>query len=50
MTLTDKGIVCRIEHAGFSARYEERVGDNQHHPHLPKLRPDDVDYARGEAP
>ncbi|MBD8079161.1 Fur family transcriptional regulator [Cellulosimicrobium arenosum] len=30
-TLTDKGIVRRIEPAGHPARYERRVGDNHHH-------------------
>jgi Fe2+ or Zn2+ uptake regulation protein len=29
-TLTDKGIIRRIQPAGSPARYEERVGDNQH--------------------
>lgn len=30
-TLTDKGIVRRIQPAGSLARYELRVGDNHHH-------------------
>lgn len=30
-TLTDKGIVRRIQPAGSPARYEDRVGDNHHH-------------------
>jgi Fur family ferric uptake transcriptional regulator len=30
-TLTDKGIIRRIQPAGSPARYEERVGDNHHH-------------------
>jgi Fur family ferric uptake transcriptional regulator len=30
-TLTDKGLLRRIEPAGSSARYEDRVGDNHHH-------------------
>ena len=30
-TLTDKGVLRRIEPAGSSARYEDRVGDNHHH-------------------
>jgi Fur family transcriptional regulator, stress-responsive regulator len=30
-TLTDKGIVRRIQPAGSSALYELRVGDNHHH-------------------
>ncbi len=30
-TLTDKGLLRRIQPAGSSARYENRVGDNHHH-------------------
>ena len=30
-TLTEKGIVRRIQPAGSPARYEDRVGDNHHH-------------------
>jgi Fur family ferric uptake transcriptional regulator len=30
-TLTDKGIIRRIQPAGSAARYEQRVGDNHHH-------------------
>ncbi|MGA2307842.1 MAG: Fur family transcriptional regulator [Acidimicrobiales bacterium] len=30
-TLTDKGLLRRIQPAGSSARYEDRVGDNHHH-------------------
>jgi len=30
-TLTDKALVRRIQPAGSSARYEDRVGDNHHH-------------------
>lgn len=30
-TLSDKGLVRRIQPAGSSARYEDRVGDNHHH-------------------
>ena len=30
-TLTDRGIVRRIQPAGSTARYELRVGDNHHH-------------------
>jgi Fur family ferric uptake transcriptional regulator len=30
-TLTDKGIIRRIQPAGSAARYEARVGDNHHH-------------------
>ncbi len=29
--LTEKGLVRRIQPAGSSARYEDRVGDNHHH-------------------
>jgi Fur family transcriptional regulator, stress-responsive regulator len=30
-TLTDKGLLRRVQPAGSSARYERRVGDNHHH-------------------
>ncbi|MCB7137817.1 Fur family transcriptional regulator [Cellulosimicrobium marinum] len=30
-TLTDKGLLRRIEPAGHPARYERRLGDNHHH-------------------
>ena len=30
-TLTDKGMIRRIQPAGSPARYEDRVGDNHHH-------------------
>ena len=30
-TLTEKGVLRRIEPAGSPARYENRVGDNHHH-------------------
>jgi Fur family ferric uptake transcriptional regulator len=30
-TLTDKGIIRRIQPAGSAARYEDRVADNHHH-------------------
>ena len=30
-TLTDTGIIRRIQPAGSPARYEDRVGDNHHH-------------------
>jgi Fur family ferric uptake transcriptional regulator len=30
-TLTEKGLLRRIQPAGSSARYEDRVGDNHHH-------------------
>ena len=31
VVLTERDIVRRIQPAGFSARYEDRVGDNHHH-------------------
>jgi Fur family ferric uptake transcriptional regulator len=30
-TLTDRGLLRRIQPAGSAARYEDRVGDNHHH-------------------
>ena len=30
-TLTEKGMIRRIQPAGSPARYEDRVGDNHHH-------------------
>ncbi|HET8976639.1 MAG TPA: Fur family transcriptional regulator [Solirubrobacteraceae bacterium] len=50
-TLTEKGIIRRIQPAGSSARYEDRVADNHHH----LICRDcgemvDVDCAVGEAP
>jgi Fur family ferric uptake transcriptional regulator len=30
-TLTDRGLLRRIQPAGSSARFEDRVGDNHHH-------------------
>jgi len=30
-TLTDKGLLRRIQPAGSAARFEDRVGDNHHH-------------------
>src|SRR3954452_4376145 len=30
-TLTEKGVLRRIQPAGSPARYEDRVGDNHHH-------------------
>ncbi len=50
-TLTDKGIIRRIQPAGSPTRYEDRIGDNHHHlicrtcGHMV-----DVDCAIGEAP
>jgi Fur family ferric uptake transcriptional regulator len=50
-TLTEKGIVRRIEPAGSPARYEDRVGDNHHHLVCRSCgRLVDVDCAAGEAP
>jgi Fur family ferric uptake transcriptional regulator len=50
-TLTEIGLVRRIQLAGSSARYEMRVGDNHHHL-VCKSCGDvtDVDCAVGEAP
>jgi len=50
-TLTDKGLVRRIQPAGSAALYEDRVGDNHHHlicRICKKLH--DVDCAAGSAP
>ncbi|MBW0092999.1 transcriptional repressor [Pseudonocardia sp. KRD-184] len=50
-TLTDAGLVRRIQPAGSLARYEARVGDNHHHlvcRSCGVVR--DVDCAVGEAP
>lgn len=50
-TLTDKGLVRRIQPAGSAARYELRVGDNHHHVvcrHCGAVA--DVDCATGSAP
>jgi Fe2+ or Zn2+ uptake regulation protein len=50
-TLTDKGIIRRIEPAGHPTRYEDRVGDNHHHLVCRRCgRLDDVDCATGEVP
>ncbi len=50
-TLTDKGIIRRIEPAGSPARYEDRVGDNHHHLICRACgRMVDVDCAAGYAP
>jgi Fur family ferric uptake transcriptional regulator len=49
--LVDKGIVRRIEPAGSSARYEDRVGDNHHHLVCRTCdRLVDIDCAVGDAP
>jgi Fe2+ or Zn2+ uptake regulation protein len=50
-TLTEKGLLRRIQPAGSPARYEDRVGDNHHHLICRSCdRMVDVDCAVGEAP
>jgi Fur family ferric uptake transcriptional regulator len=50
-TLTDKGIIRRIQPAGSPALYEDRVGDRHHHVVCRSCgRVDDVDGAAGEEP
>lgn len=50
-TLTDKGLIRRIQPAGSPARYEDRVGDNHHHLVCRTCgRVVDVDCAVGHAP
>jgi Fur family ferric uptake transcriptional regulator len=50
-TLTDHGLVRRIQPAGSAARYEDRVGDNHHHLICRSCgRTVDVDCAVGEVP
>ena len=50
-TLTDKGLLRRIQPAGSPARYEDRVGDNHHHLICRVCeRMVDVDCAVGEPP
>jgi Fur family ferric uptake transcriptional regulator len=50
-TLTDRGIIRRIQPAGSPARYEDRVGDNHHHVICRGCgRMVDVDCAVGAAP
>jgi Fe2+ or Zn2+ uptake regulation protein len=50
-TLTDKGVFRRIQPAGSSARYENRVGDNHHHLICRQCgRMVDVDCALGATP
>ena len=49
--LTDHGIIRRIQPAGSSTRYEDRVGDNHHHLVCRDCdRVVDVDCAEGDAP
>ena len=50
-TLTDVGLVRRIQPAGSVARYEARVGDNHHHVVCRSCGAiADVDCATGEVP
>ena len=50
-TLTDKGLLRRIQPAGSPARYENRVGDNHHHLICRACsRMVDVDCAVGDTP
>jgi Fur family transcriptional regulator, stress-responsive regulator len=50
-TLTDRGILRRIQPAGSPARYEDRVGDNHHHLICRSCgRMVDVDCAVGDVP
>ncbi|WP_019874449.1 Fur family transcriptional regulator [Sporichthya polymorpha] len=50
-TLTDAGLVRRIQPAGSVARYESRVGDNHHHVVCRSCGTvADVDCAVGETP
>ncbi len=50
-TLTEKGILRRIQPAGSAARYETRVGDNHHHLICRSCgQMVDVDCAVGETP
>ena len=49
--LAEKGLVRRIQPAGSPARYEDRVGDNQHHLICRVCgRMEDVDCSVGAAP
>lgn len=49
--LTEKGVLRRIQPAGSSARYEDRVGDNHHHLICRRCgRMVDVDCAVGYTP
>ena len=50
-TLTEKGLLRRIQPAGSPARYENRVGDNHHHLICRACgRMIDVDCAVGDTP
>ena len=49
--LAEKGLIRRIQPAGSSARYEDRVGDNHHHVICRTCgKTADVDCAVGHAP
>ncbi len=49
--LAEKGLLRRIQPAGSSALYEDRVNDNHHHVICRRCgRTEDVDCAVGEAP
>jgi Fur family ferric uptake transcriptional regulator len=49
--LAEKGLIRRIQPAGSSARYEDRVGDNHHHVICRECgRMVDVDCSVGAAP
>lgn len=49
--LSEKGLIRRIQPAGSSARYEDRVGDNHHHVICRNCGATaDVDCATGKAP
>ena len=50
-TLSEKGLIRRIQLAGSAARYEDRVGDNHHHLVCRSCGETvDVDCAAGETP
>ncbi len=50
-TLTDAGLIRRIQPAGSVARYESRVGDNHHHVVCRSCNAiADVDCAAGQTP
>ncbi len=50
-TLSDKGLIRRIQPAGSPARFEDRVGDNHHHLICRDCgRVTDVECAVGHAP
>lgn len=49
--LTEKGIIRRIQPAGASALYEDRVSDNHHHVICRNCgKTNDIDCAVGETP